>query len=78
MTSSEVETKAEALARKIAANGPLAVQQVKRAVLAASGLPPAQAYRIEDEAKRVVTASDDAHEGALAFVEKRHPNYVGR
>jgi enoyl-CoA hydratase len=74
----EVRARAEALARKIAANGPLAVQQVKQAVLDASGLPLSQAYRIEDEAKRVVMASDDAREGPRAFVERRHPHYVGR
>jgi enoyl-CoA hydratase len=36
------------------------------------------AYRIEDEAKRVVMASEDAREGPRAFVEKRRPIYVGR
>ena len=67
-----------ALARRIAANGPVAVQQVKQAVLAASGLPLDAAYRVEDEARRVVMASDDAREGPRAFMEKRAPRYRGQ
>ena len=76
--SAELLPRAYALARRIAANGPVAVQQVKETVLAASGLPLEQAYRLEDEAKRVVMASEDAREGPRAFIEKRAPVYRGR
>jgi enoyl-CoA hydratase len=73
----EVHAKAEALARKIAANGPVAVQQVKQTVLNSSGLALAQAYRLEDDAKEVVMATEDAREGPRAFIGKRSPIYVG-
>lgn len=69
---------AQALARMIAANGPLAVQAVKRTVLAASGRPLEEAYALEDAAKAQVLASEDAREGPQAFMEKRPAAYRGR
>jgi enoyl-CoA hydratase len=77
LPAGQVLARAEGLARKIAANGPLAVQRVKQTVLATSGLPLAQAYGMEDEAKRVVLSSADAKEGPSAFVQKRIPHYFG-
>jgi enoyl-CoA hydratase len=70
--------KAHEIARKIAANGPLAVQRVKHTVLATSGLPLSDGYRLEDESTRIVMVSDDAREGPRAFVEKRPPRFTGR
>ncbi|MCL4747327.1 MAG: enoyl-CoA hydratase/isomerase family protein [Burkholderiaceae bacterium] len=66
------------LARTIAANGPLAVQAVKRTVVAASGLALDAGYAIEDDAKRGIMNTEDAREGPRAFVEKREPQYRGR
>jgi enoyl-CoA hydratase len=76
--AAEVLPRARAIALRIAANAPLAVQAVKRTARETSGLPLADAYRIEDEAKRVVMASEDAREGPRAFMEKRDPTYRGR
>lgn len=76
--SAEVLPRAMALAQRIARNGPLAVRAAKRTAIAASGLPLAQAYALEDAAKREVLASADAREGPRAFVEKREPRYEGR
>ena len=76
--AAEVLAKAEALARRIAANGPLAVQAAKRTAIESNGLSLADAYRVEDEAWRTVRASDDAQEGPRAFVEKRPPRFGGR
>jgi enoyl-CoA hydratase/carnithine racemase len=68
---------AVALAERIAANGPLAVAAAKELVR----------LSIEDQARarvrlgelvQSVFASDDAKEGALAFVEKRTPEWTGR
>ena len=56
----DVMPKAEALARKIAANGPVAVQRVKETVMRASGLSLEDGYRIEDESRRIVFASNMA------------------
>ena len=67
-----------ALARRIAQNGPVAVQRVKQTVLQASGLPLAAGYRLEDESRRVVFDTEDAREGPRAFMEKRAPRYRGR
>jgi enoyl-CoA hydratase len=74
----EVMPKARELARRIAGNGPVAVQAVRRTVQQVSGLSLAQAFEIEDAAKRLVMASEDAREGPRAFAEKRDPRYVGR
>lgn len=74
----ELLPQAMGLAMKMAAAGPVALQQLKQTVLACSGLPLEQAYRIEDEAKRVVMATDDAREGPRAFMEKRQPHFTGR
>ena len=76
--AAQVMTKARELALRIAANGPVAVQAVKRTVRTTSGLPLEQGFALEDEAKRVVMASQDAREGPRAFMEKREPRYVGR
>ena len=67
-----------ALAQNIAANGPVAVQAVKRTVRDTSGLALDDAYALENDAKRVVMASDDAREGPRAFMEKREPRFLGR
>jgi enoyl-CoA hydratase len=74
----DVLSAAIAIARKIASNGPLAVQTVKHTVTNSSGLTLADAYQCEDQAKNLVMASQDAREGPLAFMEKRRPVYSGR
>lgn len=66
------------IARRIAANGPLAVQEVKRTVLAASGRTLKEGYRLEDAAKVRVMASEDAREGPRAFMEKRQARFRGQ
>lgn len=65
-------------AARIAANGPVAVRAVKRVVLEASGRSLAEGYRLEDDAKAEVMASEDAREGPRAFMEKRPARFVGR
>ncbi|RYF76638.1 MAG: crotonase/enoyl-CoA hydratase family protein [Comamonadaceae bacterium] len=76
--AADVLPRALELAQRIAANGPVAVQAVKRTVRDTSGLPLAQAWAVENEAKRVVMASDDAREGPRAFMEKREARFTGR
>jgi len=77
VAADQVMAQALDFARRIADNGPLAVQRVKQTALAASGVTLAEGYRLEDESKRVVMASEDAREGPRAFMEKRAPKYVG-
>jgi enoyl-CoA hydratase len=76
-SSEELMTLAWDYALKIAANGPVAVQQIKRTVLASSGTTLEAGYLIEDESKGIVMASSDAREGPLAFMQKRTPVYKG-
>ncbi|MBE7368668.1 enoyl-CoA hydratase/isomerase family protein [Ramlibacter pallidus] len=78
VAASDVMAKALDLARRIAANGPVAVQAVKRTVRTTSGVPLEQGFVLEDGAKRIVMASEDAREGPRAFMEKREPRYTGR
>lgn len=77
LPAAEVLPRAQELARKIAHNGPLAVQAVKRTVMATSGLGLSAAYAVEDQAWQQVSASRDAQEGPRAFIEKRLPHYRG-
>jgi enoyl-CoA hydratase len=65
------------LARRVTANGPLAVQASKRIVSGATDLPLAEAWAWQQEIADPVFDSDDAVEGALAFLEKRDPVWRG-
>jgi enoyl-CoA hydratase/carnithine racemase len=73
----EVLAHAVSVAERIAANGPLAVAAVKELVrLGVSD--PARARQRLHELRDVVFNSEDAKEGAMAFVEKRTPAWRGR
>lgn len=65
---------ARALAQEIAANGPLAVRSTK--ALVTRGVDAA-AWQLQDLLLGGVLASQDAREGAAAFVEKRTPVWTG-
>ncbi len=69
--------RAREVAEKVAANGPVAVQAVLRALRATECLPEADAMRIDSEIGMRVFMSDDAKEGPRAFIEKREPQYKG-
>ena len=64
-------------AQRIAANGPLAVTAVKELVRLGVSDAAAAAKRIDEWQPRIF-GSEDAKEGALAFVEKRAPVWRGR
>ena len=66
------------LARRIAANGPLAVQGTKRILTEGLEWPAAEAFARQWEIYAPVRASEDAKEGARAFTEKREPVWRGR
>jgi enoyl-CoA hydratase len=69
--------RARELADRIARNGPLAVRNIKAAVLAVDTVPEAEAWARESELGMEVMASRDAREGPRAFLEKRTPDYTG-
>lgn len=65
------------LARRIAANGPLAVAASKELVRLAN-LDAAAARERQSELHAAVFGSEDAKEGATAFIERRAPEWRGR
>ena len=66
------------LAERIARNGPLAVQAVRRSARACIGFTDEQALAMELQFAAPVFASADAREGPRSFIEKRAPVYQGR
>jgi len=65
-------------AARIARNGPLAVQAIKRTVRQSDGMPLDKAFGIEAREGHALSSTEDAIEGPRAFVEKRPPVYRGR
>ncbi len=70
--------RANAIAEKIAANGPIAVQAIRKSARACLGVPELEALRLETEISAPVFKTEDAQEGPRAFMEKREPVYKGR
>ena len=73
-----VMAEARRYAEVVCAAGPLAVQAVKRSVLASLGVPTEKALEQELEFGIPVSMSEDAREGTKAFKEKRKPVFKGR
>jgi len=74
----EAVAEALVLAEAIAANGPLAVRLTKQLAYAQEDEVSPELWTKIDEVTHTVMNSDDAKEGARAFVEKRPPNWTGR
>jgi enoyl-CoA hydratase len=66
------------LARRIAGNGPLAVQGTKRILVEGPSWPAEEAFARQWDVYAPIRASEDAEEGARAFTEKRSPVWRGR
>jgi enoyl-CoA hydratase/carnithine racemase len=66
------------MAQMVAARGPVAVREAKRALDAALDLPLDEGLAMELEASERVFASEDMLEGAHAFFEKRQPRFTGK
>ena len=71
-------TKALGIADLIAANGPVAVRNILRAMRATEGLPEAEGFVLETRIGVETFQSDDAKEGPLAFTQRRAPAFKGR
>lgn len=73
----EVVPLALKIAERIAANGPVAVQTMKRLVRDASESAHTAGFALEDSARETVMSTRDAREGPRAFMEKRKPDFQG-
>jgi enoyl-CoA hydratase len=76
--SGEAYAEALRLAEQIAANGPIAVRQAKRAIDRGLDLPLHFGLTLELDAYDVCVPTDDRHEGIRAFNERRPPRFSGR
>jgi len=67
-----------ALAERIVKNAPLAVRTSKKVMRQSLELTEEQSWPVSDEEFGKIVRSEDAHEGAVAFAEKREPNWHGK
>jgi enoyl-CoA hydratase/carnithine racemase len=74
----ELIPRAEAIARKIIANAPLAVQYAIEAVNKGMETTLAEGLYLEAVLFGVACSSEDKKEGTTAFLEKRSPQFKGR
>jgi len=65
------------LAERITVNGPLAVAATKRVIVESRSWSPEDQWREQAKIIMPVFSSKDAKEGAVAFAEKRPPNWTG-
>ncbi len=74
----QARTKAMEIARAVAANGPVAVRQAKKAIMAGLDRDLESAINLAIEAYNVTVETEDRLEGVRAFNEKRKPEFRGR
>jgi enoyl-CoA hydratase len=67
-----------ALAARVGKSAPLALSAVKQVMRVTQGLSDADAFARQDEITKGLLTSEDAHEGAVSFAEKRAPVWHGR
>jgi methylglutaconyl-CoA hydratase len=73
-----LDDEVRALAESIAANGPVAVRQAKRAIEEGASLPLAEALDLEWQCYLPTLDTQDRVEALEAFAEKRPPRFRGR
>ncbi len=66
------------IAEAINANGPLAVEAIKRSVRETEGLSEEEGLKLELEIGWPIFSTEDAQEGPRAFAEKRTPDFKRR
>jgi E-phenylitaconyl-CoA hydratase len=74
----DLMAKATELADSIAANGPLAVQMIKKIAETSANVPLSQAIEFTELAWGAMRESEDRVEGRKAFAERRIPQFKGR
>ncbi len=78
VAAERLDAEARRLAEAIAANGPVAVRQAKKAIDGGFDLPIAEALAHEWDCYQAVLATEDRMEALRAFSEKRPPRFKGR
>lgn len=78
VSAEELLSTARALALTIASKAPLAIAATKRAIVSSVGLSAHDGLMVEKREFMSIFESDDAKEGAAAFLEKRAPQWTGR
>ena len=78
VTDEEVEARARAIAERIAANPPIAVQAAKHLIRLSQGSTVEQGLAWENDLYTYCMTTADSREGIAAFVEKREPRFEGR
>lgn len=74
----QLMTAAEALARKIASRGPLAVRCALEAVMSGSEMPIEEGMFLEATLFGLLCSTEDMKEGMTAFLEKRSAAFQGK
>lgn len=74
----ELMPAAEAIARKIIANAPLAVKYAMEAIERGAEMPLEEGLFLEAALFALSCATEDMREGTRAFLEKRAPKFQGR
>jgi enoyl-CoA hydratase len=74
----EVKTRARAIAERIAANPPIAVQAAKHLIRMSQGTSIEQGLAWENDLYTYCMTTADSREGIAAFTERREPRYEGR
>ena len=74
----EVQSSAQALARTLAEQAPVALRYAKEAVVKGLGLPLDDGLRLENDLATLLRTTEDRIEGAKAFLEKRKPRFTGQ
>jgi enoyl-CoA hydratase/carnithine racemase len=78
VSADELDATVDGLARRIAEASPMVLALGKRTFYEQVGMPQADAYTIAAKVMTENAATDDAHEGIQAFLEKRPPTWTGR
>lgn len=76
--SGQVLEAARELAQTICANGPLAIAATKQIVVDSAEWSSTEMFKLQQDIAMPVFFSEDAQEGAIAFAEKRAPNWKGK
>ena len=78
VAAAELIPRAEAIAQKIIANAPLAIQYAMEAVNKGMEMTQAEGLFLEATLFAVTCATEDKAEGTKAFLEKRAAKFKGR